>query len=118
MIEKEQAERIAGAIACLRPDWSEKQIMGVLADPRIRERRIFRDVAIAMTALALDPASRQPTRIFEHGHWWEILAPRPTEQPTPMPPRLRPDEFRVPADSDRVTPDFIDSIRASLRSVS
>lgn len=75
MLTKNEAQSLAAATNALRPDWSVAQLMGVIADERLRVRRTFRDVAIALTALAVDPNTRQPTRIFEHGHWWEMLAP-------------------------------------------
>lgn len=76
MLTKDEADRIASAITALRPDWNHAQLMAVLSDKRLRERRIYSDAALALTALALDPTTRQPTRIFEHGPWWEVLAPR------------------------------------------
>lgn len=75
MITKTEAERIAAAINALRPDWSQAQIMGVLADERIRVQKTYADTALAMTKLALDPETRQPTRVFEHGHWWVNVQP-------------------------------------------
>lgn len=82
MITRNEAERIANAIIAIRPDWNQAQVMGVLADPRIRERRTFHDALVAMTSLAADASTRQPTRIFEHGPWWELLAPKTTERNT------------------------------------
>lgn len=73
MLTRNEAERIANATCALRPSWNEAQVMGVLADPRIRERRTFADTARAMCWLATDEATRQPTRIFEHGPWWQQL---------------------------------------------
>lgn len=76
MLTRNEAERIANATCALRPSWNEAQVMGVLADPRIRERRTFADTARAMCWLATDEATRQPTRIFEHGPWWQQVGPR------------------------------------------
>ena len=74
-LEKVDARRIADAIQAYRPDWSTAQLMAVLGDERIRLRRQPVDVAVALTALAFDPATRQPTRLFEHGPWWEAARP-------------------------------------------
>lgn len=74
-MNKDEAIRLAAAINSLRPDWSTNGLMTVLGDDRNRNRPVL-DVALAFVALALDPKSRKPTRIYEHGPWWELLAPR------------------------------------------
>jgi hypothetical protein len=76
MLTKDEADRIANAITGLRPDWNHAQLMAVLGDRRLREQRTYRDATLAFVALALDATTRQPTRIYEHGPWWELLAPR------------------------------------------
>lgn len=75
MLTKEEAQRIAAAVNILRPDWSTNGLMSVLVDDRCRKRPV-KDLTLAFVALALDSTTRKPTRIYEHGHWWEILAPR------------------------------------------
>jgi hypothetical protein len=72
MLSQEEAQRIAAAVNALRPDWNPVGLMSILADERIRVARTYRDVAVAFTALAADPDSRKPTRILEHGPWWEL----------------------------------------------
>lgn len=74
-MNKDEAQRIAGCINILRPDWSTNGLMTILGDDRNRNRPMT-DVCLAFVALALDAKSRKPTRIYEHGPWWELLAPR------------------------------------------
>lgn len=73
-MNKDEATRIAGAVNALRPDWGAHGVLTILADDRLRHRA-YGDVAKAFVALALDPASRKPTRIHEDGPWW--IAARP-----------------------------------------
>lgn len=75
MLTKPEAERIAAAVSALRPDWSEEGVLAILGDERLRIRRTYRDTAVAFIALAADPESAKPTRIFEHGPWWEATKP-------------------------------------------
>lgn len=74
-LNKDEAQKIANAINALRPDWSINGLMSVLGDSR-NINRPTTDMTLAFVALALDPKSRKPTRIYEHGPWWELLAPR------------------------------------------
>lgn len=92
MLTKDEAQRIAGAVHILRPDWGTDGLMVILGDNRILFHP-YRDVVVAFAALAADPTSRKPTRIFEQGHWWETAAPRPHERNTSAP-------IRRPADDD------------------
>jgi hypothetical protein len=69
-LSRAEAERIAASGSALRPAWSQEQILGVLADPRIRVHRTPADTAAALARLALDPDTRQPTRLLEAGPWW------------------------------------------------
>lgn len=75
MLSKDEAQRIASAVNALRPDWSINGLMSVLGDTRCRNRP-RKDLTIAFVTLALDETSRKPTRIYEHGPWWEVLAPK------------------------------------------
>lgn len=77
MLSKDEAQKIAASANSLRPDWSVAQVMGVLGKDDIRLRRTYRDTAIAVAALACDPATRQPTRLLESGPWWEATASKP-----------------------------------------
>lgn len=69
MVNRAEAERIAGAVNALRPDWAPASVVAVIADDRIRHRA-YPDLTHAFVALALDHTSRKPTRIFEAGPWW------------------------------------------------
>lgn len=82
MVNRQEAQRIASAITMLRGDWSQGLIMAVLGDERCIHRS-YADLAIAMTAVAVDPQSKKPGRIHEPGPWWgATLAVQP-------PPKVR-----------------------------
>jgi hypothetical protein len=70
VITREEAQRIAASGAALRPRWSQEQILGVLLNDRICRFRTPADTAAALARLALDPDTRQPTRLLEAGPWW------------------------------------------------
>lgn len=74
MLTKDEAQRIALCVSALRPDWSTNGLMSVLRDDRCRNR-VPRDLTLAFVALALDPSSRKPTRIYEAGPWWDVARP-------------------------------------------
>jgi len=76
MLTRDDADRIANAITALRATWNHQQLMAVMGDDRIRLRRTAKDVAAALAWLALDPDTRQPTRLFEAGAWWATTEPR------------------------------------------
>lgn len=75
MLTREEANRIADAIQVLRVDWPRLGVMTVLSDERIRTKRQYRDVLVAFVVLASDPETQKPTRLFEHGPWWEAARP-------------------------------------------
>src|SRR3954453_17983574 len=62
-------ERIAQAIHALRPQWPIASLETFLNDPRLANRPT-RDVAIALTWIAVDPDTRTPARVHEDGPWW------------------------------------------------
>lgn len=70
MLTREDAARIADAITALRPTWTQNRLMALMANPTIRARRQPKDVAAAFAWIALDPDTREPTRILESGPWW------------------------------------------------
>lgn len=74
MLTKDEAQRIALCVNALRPDWATNGLMTVLADQRCRNR-VPHDLTLAFVAMALDPQSRRPGRIFEQGPWWSIARP-------------------------------------------
>ncbi len=69
-MNKDEATRIAGAITSLRPDWHFNGLMKVLGDDRICTKA-YTDIARVFVALALDPNSQRPTRVYEDGDWWD-----------------------------------------------
>src|SRR5688572_5717699 len=71
MVSQAEAQRIAASVNILRPDWRVGLIMAVLGDEKCI-RRPFRDLALAMTAVAVDPPSQKPGRIHEPGPWWNF----------------------------------------------
>ena len=73
-MNRDEARRIADALQPLRADWSIAQVMAVLGHDQIRLRS-YRDVAIAAVAVALDPTTRQPTRLLDKGPWWDATRP-------------------------------------------
>lgn len=100
MVTKPEAEQLAKAVNALRPDWSQASLMAVLADERCRNRPKV-DISIAFVVLALDDATRKPTRIFEHGPWWEIL--RPLGKAAPLPRYAEADDCAI-CNKPRQTP--------------
>jgi len=63
--------RIAGAINVLRPDWGRAGLIKLMHDDYLVVRPA-QDVALALTWIATDKASRKPTRVLEYGPWWQI----------------------------------------------
>lgn len=92
-MNKTEAETIARAINIHRPDWPIRQIVTIIG--RDHQHRMRQDVAIALTAAALDPESRTPARINEDDFiGWKlaaiaagVLSLDPADKPTPRPPR-------------------------------
>lgn len=72
-------ERIAQAIHALRPQWPIASLETFLRDPKLTNRPT-RDVALALTWIAVDPDTRTPARVHEDGPWWK--AATVDEQPT------------------------------------
>jgi hypothetical protein len=107
MLTRDDAGRIADAIHALRPDWSHASLMAVLGDQRLRMRRIPRDAAVAFVALAMDPDTKKPTRIFDDGPWWACVAPLRSSGPVYRKPEPddchhchRPAHANIPGDHD------------------
>lgn len=68
MLERPEIERLAAAAAALRPEWPIKSLCTFLA--RDHAHRAYADVAIALTAIAVDPKTKTPKRMNELGPWW------------------------------------------------
>jgi hypothetical protein len=81
--------------------------MAVLGDDRCR-RRAYRDLFVAFVALALEPDSLKPTRIYADGPWWLAARPRAAEggqnirrpEPTDCHHCHRPAHANIPGDHD------------------
>lgn len=67
MAERHEIERIAAAANALRPDWPVSSLKTILA---AHAARPYMDLAVAMTVVACDPATRTPARVNEPGPWW------------------------------------------------
>lgn len=67
-----ELHRLAGAIATLRPDWPASSLQTFL--DRHFAYRPIRDVAVALTYVALDPDTTNPGRVLEAGPWWQASA--------------------------------------------
>jgi hypothetical protein len=71
-MNKTEAERIAAATNIIRPDWSPKLLMTVLADDRMI-RRPYADALLALIACGLDEQTKRPGRVHEKGTWWSVV---------------------------------------------
>lgn len=67
MADKHEIERIALAANAHRPDWPVSSLVTLLSR---HAGRPYLDLAVAMTVVACDPATRTPARINEAGPWW------------------------------------------------
>jgi len=85
MLSHVQATAIADAISLLSNGrWSSAQLLAVMGDSRIRDRRTPAQVAACFAYLAMDPTTRQPTRALEPGPWWSAAGITTTEQHAPQ----------------------------------
>jgi hypothetical protein len=71
---KVELHRLAGAIATLRPDWAPQSLQTFLE--RHFAHRPYRDIAIALVTVAVDPTTATPARILEPGPWWQAASTR------------------------------------------
>lgn len=72
MLTRTEIEQIAQAVNAYRPDWPVASLCSFL---RRHENRPLRDVALELTFVALDPASKTPARIESEGPWKQITRP-------------------------------------------
>lgn len=121
MADPDEIARLAAAINALRPEWPVKALVTHLTTHHAA--RPYRDLGLALTWIALDPATRTPARLREHGPWWEACAAN-REAATRLPPRHTPcdepghtgTDLRCPeCIAARPTPDEIARIRAEMR---
>ena len=68
MATDNELSRLADMAATLRPEWPARSVRTILA--RDHRDRAYADLAVALAALATDPATKTPARLAEHGHWW------------------------------------------------
>lgn len=69
MPTKNEIDHLAKAINVLRPEWPIPSLTTYIA--RNHQSRPYADLAIALTAVAVDPASKTPKRVEEAGPWWQ-----------------------------------------------
>lgn len=67
-----ETQRIAAAINALRPDWPTQSLATLITSKLGTRTR--RDVAVALTWVACDSATRSPARVLEAGPWWNAIA--------------------------------------------
>ena len=91
-VNENEARRIAAVTSTIREDWHPAGLMSILADRRLVGRS-FEGMLRVFVDLALDPATRRPTRVFESGPWW--LAAGPRGETANVPPRSRADDCDV-----------------------
>lgn len=71
-MEKQHAQKIGQVINTLRPDWPTPSLVTLILGNHAH--RAPQEVLIALTVVALDPATKTPARINAHGRWWEAAA--------------------------------------------
>lgn len=76
---KTELHRLAGALATLRPDWAPQSVQTFLE--RHLAHRPYRDAALALVYVAVDPDTVTPARVLEAGPWWQAANTR--DVPTP-----------------------------------
>ena len=69
MPTKDEIDRLAKSINVLRPEWPIPSLVTYIA--RSHTNRPYQDLAIALTAVAVDPRSQTPKRVEEAGPWWK-----------------------------------------------
>ena len=107
-MNRDEAQRIAGAISVIRPDWLTTSLVTMLGKlpPHLRARPAL-DVHLALAWLAHDPDQQTPRLLREDGPWWQLAAPAAHAREIHLPSWRDPDADVTPAD-----PDTIRAIRA------
>lgn len=112
--------RIAAAISHLRTDWPAASIHTLIS--KHLADRPARDVAVALTWVAVDETSKTPARVLENGPWWvatraDGTAPTPDNSLGRKCPRCP--AWTIPGDGHQCTPaeptDEYVAARAALR---
>lgn len=70
-MNENEVSRIASAVNQLRPDWPTSSIATLVTSKLGSRTR--RDVAVALTWVACDSASKTPARVLEAGPWWQAV---------------------------------------------
>lgn len=79
-----ELSRLADMAHALRPDWHPRSVRAFLATS-VRTRA-YRDVAVALAAIACDSTTTTPGRLDESGPWWAAaVAAGGTSTPLPGP---------------------------------
>lgn len=83
---------IVADVKAIRPEWSERSIRRVLAQPSVVERPV---TAIRRAALAVanDRTSQAPGRLEHDGPWWSTRPPTPSAPYDRPPPPLGPKQY-------------------------
>lgn len=64
-----ELDRVAAAVNALRPDWPVASLRTYLRSRHAS--RAYADLAAALVAVAVDPASTTPARVEQPGPWWQ-----------------------------------------------
>jgi hypothetical protein len=80
MLNQTEIDRLAAAAHALRPDWPIRSLATFIE--RDHAARPYRDVAVALAWVAVDPKTVTPKRMNELGPWWTALASTENTSPT------------------------------------
>lgn len=69
MLTREEGERLAAAVNALRADWPTKSLFSFIGQ---RATRPYRDLALELVYVALDPKTETPARIDQDGPWKQL----------------------------------------------
>lgn len=83
-MNEHEAQRLAGAINSLRPEWPCKSLATFIATKL--DARAYLDAAVALTWVAADPTTKTPARVLEAGPWWKATAAADTTYRPNLPP--------------------------------
>lgn len=84
-MNKTEMACLSAAINQLRPDWQLASIKRIIWDS-FRDRA-YRDAALVLVWVAVDPETRTPARAAQPGPWWQVTRPAGgpgVPQPDPM----------------------------------
>lgn len=70
MASDTELERLAAAANQLRPEWPTRSLLTYLRNHHAT--RAYRDLAVALAYVAVDPATQTPARLGESGPWWGL----------------------------------------------